>query len=330
MNIVVLDGHTGNPGDLSWDELAALGHLTVHPRTPATQTVERARDAEIVLTNKVVLDRAVIAQLPKLRYIGVMATGYNIVDVAAAKERGIVVTNVPAYSTKSVAQLTFALLLELTHRVGDHARGVREGKWTRSPDFAYWDTPLVELDGLTIGLIGQGNIGKEVAGLARAFGMKVLVHSRTGTPPSRRSESAPATAETAALLPSYVDLTTLFRESDVVSLHCPLTEQTRHLVNAERLALMKPTAFLINTGRGPLVNEADLAAALNAGQIAGAAVDVLSVEPPPASNPLLTAKNCPITPHFGWATKAARQRLMTTVVANIRAFMAGQATNVVN
>jgi glycerate dehydrogenase len=307
-NIVVLDGHTGNPGDLSWEELAALGQLTVHRRTPANETVARARDAEIVLTNKVVLDRAVLAQLPTLRYVGVMATGYNVVDCAAAKERGIAVTNVPAYSTQSVAQLTFALLLELTHHVGDHARGVREGKWSRSPDFAYWDTPLVELDGLTLGVIGHGNIGQTVAGIARAFGMKVLVHSRSGG----------------------VDLATLFRESDVVSLHCPLTEQTRHLVNAERLALMKPTAFLINTGRGPLVNEADLAAVLNAGQIAGAAVDVLSSEPPSPDNPLLTAKNCLITPHFGWATKAARQRLMQVVTANVRAFLAGHPQNVVN
>ncbi len=308
MKIVILDGHAANPGDLGWDSLAELGQLTIHPRTPAAETVERAHAAEIVLTNKVVLDRAVLAQLPKLRYVGVMATGYNVVDCAAAKEQGIVVTNVPAYGSRSVAQLTFALLLELAHHVGEHARGVRAGKWSRSPDFAYWETPLIELDGLTLGLVGHGSIGKTVAGIAQAFGMKVLVHSRSGG----------------------VDLATLFRKSDVVSLHCPLTEQTRHLVNAERLALMKPTAFLINTGRGPLVNEADLAAALNAGQIAGAAVDVLSTEPPSPDNPLLTAKNCLVTPHFGWATKAARERLLRVVVENVRAFLAGKPQNVVS
>jgi glycerate dehydrogenase len=262
---------------------------------------------EIVLTNKVPLDRALLAQLPALRYIGVMATGYNVVDCEAAKEKGIVVTNVPAYGAKSVAQLTFALLLELTHHVGDHARGVREGKWTRSPDFAYWESPLIELDGLTMGVVGHGSIGKTVAAIAQSFGMRVLVNRRSGG----------------------VDLATVFRESDVVSLHCPLTEQTRHLVNADRLAMMKPTAFLINTGRGPLVDETELAAALNAGRIAGAAVDVLSAEPPLADNPLLTARNCLVTPHIGWATQSARQRLLQTVVDNVRAFLAGQPQNVV-
>jgi glycerate dehydrogenase len=306
--IVVLDGHTANPGDLSWDELHELGQLKVYERTPAHLTVERAGNAEIVLTNKAILDRSTISQLPKLKYIGVMATGYNVVDCVAAKERGIIVTNVPAYSTMSVAQLTFALLLELTHHVGDHSRGVREGKWSKCPDFAYWETPLIELTGLTMGIIGYGSIGRKVAGIAEAFGMNVLFHSRS----------------------AGVDLETLLRQSDVVSLHCPLTDQTRHLINAARLALMKPSAFLINTGRGPLVHESDLATALHAGKIAGAAVDVLSVEPPPSDNPLLRAPNCIITPHFGWATKAARQRLMQTVAANIRAHLVGSPRNVVN
>jgi glycerate dehydrogenase len=306
--IVVLDGHAANPGDLSWDELHPLGQSKIYERTPAHLTVERAGNAEIVLTNKVILDRPTILQLPKLRYIGVMATGYNVVDCVAAKERGIIVTNVPAYSTMSVAQLTFALLLELTHHVGDHSRGVREGQWSKCPDFAYWETPLIELDGLTMGIIGYGSIGRKVAGIAESFGMNVLFHSRA----------------------AGVDLETLLRQSDVVSLHCPLTDQTRHLINAARLALMKPSAFLINTGRGPLVHESDLAAALHAGKIAGAAVDVLSVEPPPSDNPLLRAPNCIITPHFGWATKAARQRLMRTVAANIRAHLAGSPQNVVS
>ena len=312
MNIVVLDGHTLNPGDLSWDALRTLGECTVHDRTPRDQVVARAREAEIALTNKVVFDRAVLAQLPRLRYIGVLATGYNVVDVAAAAAQGIVVTNVPAYSTRSVAQLTFALLLELTQRVGDHARAVREGRWTRSPDFCFWDHPLVELDGLTMGIVGFGHIGRSVAALAQAFGMRVLAHSRT-------PRAAPGVA--------WVDLDALFERSDVVSLHCPLTPETRDLVNAERLARMKPTAFLINTGRGPLVNERDLAEALDAGRLAGAGLDVLSAEPPPADHPLLAARNCLITPHIAWATRAARERLMRTVVENVRAFLAGAQQN---
>ena len=314
--IVVLDGYVLNPGDLSWQALQALGPCVVHDRTPPSRIVERAREAEIALTNKVVLSREVIAQLPDLLYIGVLATGYNVVDVAAARERGIVVTNVPAYSTPSVAQLTFALLLELAHHVGEHARGVREGRWARSADFAYWDFPLVELNGLVMGIVGFGNIGRSVAGLARAFGMKVLVSTR-------RPQAAPDGVE-------FTDLDTLFRRADVVSLHCPLTAETAGLVNASRLALMKPTAFLINTGRGPLVNECDLADALNAGRLAGAALDVLASEPPPADNPLPAAAHCIITPHVGWATFAARRRLMDTVVENVRAFLAGRPKNVVS
>jgi len=315
MKIVVLDGYTINPGDLSWEGLEGLGECAVYDRTPPEKVVERAAGAEVVLTNKVVLDGAVMARLPALKYIGVLATGYNVVDTAAARERGIVMTNVPAYSTRSVAQLVMALVLELAHHVGDHSRGVHEGRWTRSPDFAYWDWPLVELDGLAMGIVGFGQTGRAVAELARAFGMRVLVHTRT-------PKAGPSV--------EFVDLETLLRRSDVVSLHCPLTPETEGLVNAGRLALMKPTAFLINTSRGPVVNEHDLAEALNTGRIAGAGLDVLSTEPPKADNPLLAAKNCFITPHFAWATRAARERMMKTVVANVRGFLAGRSKNVVN
>jgi glycerate dehydrogenase len=315
VKIVVLDGYTMNPGDLSWEGLEGLGECAVYERTPPERVVERAAGAEVVLTNKVVLDGAVMARLPALKYIGVLATGYNVVDTAAARERGIVVTNVPAYSTRSVAQLVMALVLELAHHVGHHARTVREGRWTASQDFVYWDYPLVELDGLVMGIVGFGQTGRAVADLARAFGMRVLVHTRTPT-------AGPGV--------EFVDLATLLRRSDVVSLHCPLTPQTEDLVSAKRLALMKPTAFLINTSRGPVVNERDLAEALSAGRIAGAGLDVLSTEPPKADNPLLAAKNCFITPHFAWATRAARDRLMKTVVANVRAFLAGRPQNVVN
>jgi glycerate dehydrogenase len=315
VKIVVLDGYTMNPGDLSWKLLEALGECAVYERTPPEKVLERARGARILLTNKVPFDRERLARLPDLEYIGVLATGYNIIDTAAARERGIVVTNVPAYATRSVSQLVFALVLELAHHVGHHARTVREGRWTASKDFAYWDYSLVELEGLVMGIVGFGRTGRAVADLARAFGMRVLVHTRTPT-------TGPGV--------EFVDLATLLRRSDVVSLHCPLTPQTEGLVNAKRLALMKPTAFLINTSRGPVVNERDLAEALSAGRIAGAGLDVLSTEPPKADNPLLAAKNCIITPHFAWATRAARERLMKTVVANVRAFLAGRPQNVVN
>jgi glycerate dehydrogenase len=274
-------------------------------------------DADVLLTNKVVLDRETILALQKVRYIGVLATGYNVVDATAARERGIPVTNVPGYSTRSVAQLVFALILELTHHVGHHAQTVREGRWSRSEDFCYWDTPLLELDGLTLGIIGFGQIGREVANIAQALGMRVLVHSRT------KPAELPPDAQ-------WVSLNELLCRADIASLHCPLTPDTRHLINSERLALMKPTAFLINTSRGPLVEEAVLADALNSGRLAGAGLDVLSAEPPPPSNPLLTAKNCLITPHIAWASKAARRRLMQITAANLRAFLAGQPQNVVN
>jgi len=321
MKIVVIDGYTLNPGDLDWQALEALGEATVHERTPKELLLERASGAEILLTNKVVLGAEAIAQLPQLRYIGVTATGFNVVDIAAARRRGIAVTNVPAYSTSSVAQMVFALLLELTQHVGHHAARVREGGWTASPDFCFWEQPLVELDGLAMGLVGFGAIGRRVALLARAFGMTVLVH--TAHPDRYRG-----TPEGEGVC--FIGLDELFSASDVVSLHCPLTEATQGLVDASRLALMKPSAYLLNTGRGPLVDEAALAAALDAGQLAGAGLDVLSAEPPPAANPLLQAKNCCITPHIAWATRAARQRLMTTAVANVRAFLAGSPQNVVN
>lgn len=314
--ITVLDGHTLNPGDLSWAPLSGLGACTIHDRTPAAETVKRSLDAEILLTNKVVLDASVISQLPALRYIGVMATGYNVVDIAAARKRSITVTNVPGYGTRSVAQTTFALLLELAHGTGGHSQGVRAGEWSRQPDFSYWNQPLVELDGLTMGLVGCGDIGRVVAGIARSFGMRVIVHKRH---PDPAMTGVP-----------FVDLDTLFRESDVISLHCPLTPETREIVNARSLALMKSSAFLINTARGPLIHEPSLADALNNNRIAGAALDVLSTEPPPADHPLLSARNCIVTPHFAWATRASRERLMAATIANVAAFLNGKPQNVVS
>ena len=316
MKIVVLDGYTLNPGDLSWEPFKALGGFETHDRTPAALTVERARDAGIVLTNKTILGRAEIAALPRLRYIGVLATGYNVVDIEVARERGIPVCNVPEYGTANVAQAAFALLLELTNRDGHHAQTVREGRWTAATDFCYWDFPLVELSGLTLGIVGYGRIGRAVGRIGRAFGMKVL--------------AADGRAEPAGDDVRFVDLDTLFRESDVVTLHCPLTPETKEIINAARLAQMKPTAFLVNTARGGLVNEADLADALNHARLAGAGLDVLSVEPPPADNPLLRAKNCIITPHIAWATRNARARLLNVAADNLRAWLRGQPQNVVN
>jgi len=316
MRIIILDGHTLNPGDLAWDDLQSLGECTVYARTPAELVVERARGAEAVITNKVVLDRGVLEQLPDLRYIGVAATGYNVVDSAAARERGVTVTNVPTYGTQSVAQMTFALLLELCHHVGHHAWTVREGRWSASEDFCYWDYPLIELAGLTMGLIGFGRIGQATARIASAFGLQVLAYD-----PSCATSPIPEVELT--------DLRALLTRSDIVSLHCPLTAENRGLIDTERIGWMKPTALLLNTARGPLVREDDLAAALRSGRLAGAALDVLTVEPPPADNPLLTAPNCLITPHIAWATRAARARLMQTLVENLRAFLAGKPVNVV-
>ena len=317
MKIVILDGFTANPGDLSWERLAALGELTVYERTTARQTIERAAEAEIVLTNKVLLRRQEIEQLPKLRYIGVLATGYNVVDIEAACERGIVVTNVPAYSTESVAQMVFAHLLTVTNRTEHYARQNREGRWTSSPDFSYWDTRLTELAGKTFGIVGLGNIGSRVAAIANAFGMKVMAY----------------TSKEARLLPPYIHKGTMaevLEQSDVVSLHCPLTDNTHHLICRDTLKLMKPTAILINTGRGPLVCEEDVAEALNTGSLYAYCADVLSKEPAEASNPLLKCPAAYITPHIAWATEEARRRLVDVAVGNVCAFVGGTPQNVIS
>jgi glycerate dehydrogenase len=309
MKIVVLDGATLNPGDLSWSPLAALGACEIHERTAPPEVVPRAREAEIILTNKTPISAEALKQLPALRYIGVLATGHNVVDVTAARVRGIPVTNIPAYGTQSVAQHTIALLLELTNHVGLHARGVRDGAWARSPDFCYWERPLIELAGRTLAIVGPGRIGQAVARAGEGLGLQAVFATRAGG----RSE-----------------LLRVLRDANVISLHCPLTPETHEIINAGTLALMKPSALLLNTSRGQLIREADLAAALNAGRLAGAAVDVLATEPPPPDHPLLTARNCLITPHHAWATQAARARLMAIAVENLRAFLAGSPRNVVN
>ena len=317
MKIVVLDGHTLNPGDLTWAGLEALGEVTVYGRSTADQVAERAQGAEILLVNKAQIGREILDQLPTLRYITVLATGYDIVDVAAAREKGIPVANIPTYGTASVAQMTFAHLLNLTQHVAEHAQTVRDGDWTRSPDWCYWNFPLVELEGLTMGVLGFGRIGQNVGRVAQSFGMKVLAYDAY-------IKEAPLPGA------QMVDMDTVFRQSDVISLHLPLTPETQGMVNAARLAQMKPTAFIINTSRGAVINNADLAEALNAGVIAGAGLDVLEVEPPAADNPLLTAKNCYITPHISWATQSARARLMQIAVDNVRTFLEGKPINVIN
>jgi glycerate dehydrogenase len=314
MRLTILDAYTANPGDLSWASLENLASCTVHDRTPDDQIIERAKDSELVLTNKTVLNRATLAALPKLRYIGVLATGYNVVDIAAAKEKGIVVTNVPGYGTPSVAQAVLALLLELTNHVGHHAQTVREGRWSKCEDFCYWDGTLVELEGRTLGILGYGTIGERVAKIAVALGMRVLANRRTWKEKPLPGVE-PATQEE------------IFIQSDVLSLHCPLTDDTKHLIRSETIAKMKPTALLINTARGPLVQEQDLADALNRGRLAGAGLDVLSTEPPKNGNPLFTAKNCLITPHIAWASKEARARLIDVAAENVKAFIAGQPQN---
>lgn len=318
MTITVLDGYTLNPGDMSWEKLGELGDLTVYDRTTPTEIIERAKGSEIVLTNKTVLDRKVMEQLPNLKYIGVLATGYNVVDIKAATERGITVTNIPAYSTASVAQMVFALLLAVTNRVEYFTEENRAGRWSRSADFCYWDFPLTELAGKYFGIVGLGNIGRSVARIANAFGMKVLALT------SKPERELPEGVEKAESLED------LLRRSDVVSLHCPLTDQTRSLINSQTLRMMKPTAILINTGRGPLVNEYDLAEALKTGVIAAAAADVLSTEPPAADNPLLSAPHCYITPHVAWASTEARHRLMDIAVDNVKSFLSGTPKNVVS
>jgi glycerate dehydrogenase len=314
VKIVVLDGYATNPGDLSWDGLAGLGQLTVYDRTPAELTVERAAGAEVLITNKVFLGAAEIAALPDLIFIGIQATGVNVVDLVAARQHEVAVTNVPAYSTASVAQHVFALLLELVRGVGLHNHRVRQGAWSNCPDFAFQETPQIELADKVFGVVGFGDIGRATAKIAAAFGMRVVVHTRT---PDRQT------------IPDidYVELDQLLTEADVISLSCPLTPDTEKLINAERLGLMKETAYLINTGRGLLVDEAALACALQNGEIAGAGLDVLSREPPPADNPLLGAPNCFITPHLAWATRAARQRLIDELVANLKDFLGGASRN---
>ncbi|MGI6113629.1 MAG: D-2-hydroxyacid dehydrogenase [Mahellales bacterium] len=319
MRIVVLDGYTLNPGDLSWDRLKELGEVTIYDRTSEQEIINRAQGADILLTNKTPLTGDTIRQLPELRYIGVLATGYNVVDIDVARERGITVTNVPAYSTYSVAQMVLALLLEICHHVQDHSNGVRNGRWSQSADFCYWDYPLVELAGKTMGIIGFGRIGRRVAAIAAAMGMKVIAASRS-------KRDTPLDIEHF----KWVDIPQLLREADVISLHCPLLPETQGLINKDAIRQMKPTAILINTARGGVVVDEDLAQALNEGRIYGAGLDVLSVEPPRADNPLLSAKNCFITPHIAWATKEARVRLMDTTVDNIKAYLAGQPINVVN
>jgi glycerate dehydrogenase len=314
MKIVVLDGYATNPGDLSWEGLKEFGELTVYDRTPAELTLERAAGAEILITNKVFLGNTEIARLPQLRYVGIQATGVNVADLEVARKHGVAVTNVPAYSTNSVAQHAFALLMELTRGVGRHAELVQQGAWTNCPDFAFQETPQIELTEKVFGVIGFGDIGKATAKIAEAFGMRVLVHTRTPDP-----QTFPGT--------EFVALNQLLVEADVVSLSCPLTAQTEGFINAERLALMKKSSYLINTGRGLLVDEEALASALSRGVIAGAGLDVLSKEPPPADNPLLQAPNCFITPHLAWATRAARQRLIDELVANLRAFLNGESRN---
>ena len=317
MKIVILDGYTLNPGDLSWEGLFKFGELKAYERTPPELVAERCAEAEIIITNKALVTRETIDCLPALRYIGVTATGVNIVDCEAAAERGIPVTNVPAYGPRSVAQMAFAHILNFTQQTAHHANEVAKGRWANCPDFCFTDFPLVELDGLVLGILGYGDIGKETARIGRAFGMEVIAHSRSLT------ESIPGEVET-------VDLSELFVRSDFLSLHCPLTPETEKVVNAESLASMKPSAFLINTGRGPLVEEQALANVLNAGKLAGAGLDVLSTEPPQPDNPLIGAKNCIVTPHIAWATLAARKRLLDVTVANLKAFLEGVPKNIVN
>lgn len=314
MKIVALDGYAANPGDLSWDELKSLGECVIYDRTAPEEVLERAAGAEVLLTNKVVITGEAMAALPQLKYIGVMATGYNIVDIDAARERGIIVTNIPSYSTDSVAQMVFAHILNIAQQVQHHSEAVHQGRWTSCKDFCFWDTPLIELRGKKIGIVGLGHTGYTTARIAIGFGMEVYAYT------SKSSFQLPPEVK-------KMELDQLFSECDIISLHCILTEKTRELVNAARLKLMKPSAILINTGRGQLVDEQALADALNSGRIYAAGVDVLSQEPPRADNPLLTARNCYITPHIAWASGAARERLMQILLDNLRGYIEGKVIN---
>lgn len=316
MKTVILDGYTANPGDLSWDGLREFGELQVYDRTAPGQLLSRAEGAEVLLTNKVIIGGEAMAALPCLRYIGVLATGYNVVDIGEAHRRGIAVTNIPAYSTMSVAQIVMAHLLNITDHVALHAEAVADGEWQASPDFSFTKSPLIELDGLTMGIVGLGNIGSQVARMAQAFGMKV-------TAVSSKTEEALASMG----IRKAKDYDELFRHADVVSLHCPLTDETRHLVSRERLALMKPSAILINTGRGPLLDEQAVADALAEGRLYAAGVDVLEEEPPRGGSPLIGAPRCYITPHIAWASAAARRRLIDIATANVAAYVRGEALN---
>ncbi|MDD3587279.1 MAG: D-2-hydroxyacid dehydrogenase [Thermoguttaceae bacterium] len=318
MKIVVLDGYTLNPGDLDWEPLARFGELAVYDRTRPEEVYDRIAKAQVVFTNKVILDKTMIDRLDQIKFIGVLATGYNVVDLSAAKARGIMVSNIPAYGTDSVAQWTFAHLLNLASRIAESSGAVRAGQWTTSPDFSFWRGPLIELTGKTFGLVGFGAIGRRVATIAAAFGMRVVGYSRH-LQPGQVIHGV-----------SSVDLDTLLKTSDVVSLHCPLNENSRGMINAAALAKMKPGAFLINTGRGPLIDEQAVADALESGQLGGFGADVLSTEPPLADNPLLSAKNCYLTPHNAWATREARQRLLNTASQNLESFISGSPRNIVN
>ena len=317
MKIVILDGYTENPGDLSWEGFAALGELTVYERTAAADIVPRIGDAEIVYTNKTPITAETLAACPNLRYIGLLATGYNVVDVAAAKARGVAVTNIPTYGTAAVAQFAIAMLLEICHHVAHHSDAVHAGRWTANPDWCFWDYPLIELDGKTMGIIGFGRIGQATGRIARALGMRVLAYD------SRPSDAGRAIAE-------YVPLDELLAVSDVISLHCPLFPETEGIVNKANIARMKDGVILLNNSRGPLVVEQDLSDALNSGKVYAAGLDVVSTEPIRPDNPLLKAKNCFITPHISWAPRESRQRLMDIAVENLRAFLAGAPVNVVN
>ncbi|HEY5562638.1 MAG TPA: D-2-hydroxyacid dehydrogenase [Clostridiaceae bacterium] len=317
MKIVVLDGYTLNPGDLSWDGLKELGEVEIYESTLSEQVIERSKGADIIFTNKTPLGENIFSQLKELKYIGVLATGYNVVDVEAARNRGIVVTNIPTYGTTSVSQMTFALLLELCHHVQNHSNAVHKGDWANSRDFCFWNYPLIELQGKTMGIVGLGRIGQLTADIASAFGMNIIAFDSFKSDQVNRKNF------------KWVELDELLSESDVVSLHCPLFPETKGIINKENLKKMKSSAFLINTSRGPLIVEEDLAEALNCGVIAGAALDVLSVEPPKSDNPLLKAKNCIITPHISWATKDARARLMEIAVVNLKAFVKGKPVNIV-
>lgn len=316
MKIVILDGYTLNPGDLCWDEIKTLGECTIYDRTTPALTLQRAQNAEAIFTNKVILNKDIINQLPKLKFIGVLATGFNVVDTTAAKDAGVTVCNIPAYSTQSVAQIVFSHILHFAQNISVHAQSVSSGQWTASPDFAYWLTPQTELAGKTLGIIGFGQIGETVAKIALAFGMKIIFNNR-----SKKNTTLDA---------MQVDLDTLLTKSDFISINCPLNESNQGFINRNSIEKMKRTAFIINTGRGPLVNENDLADALNTGRIAGAGLDVLSIEPARANNPLPKAKNCSITPHIAWATFEARQRLMQIAANNLQSFIKGMPINVVN